>query len=235
MRVSSSELLGALKAARLFASEDVTTPSKNCVHLEVSTSALRIVATDGHTLWCCEISATDTPEDPPLAMAVAWDMPLSDVDELLRALVPGVEVNVLLSKRTIESKVFGPSAGPFPPYQNVLAYSVPPKCSSTPPDLAPEYIVRACEAFKHYGKGFAPEVPKKGTREEKDAIRVARQGFLSPSVSWRTGGEMDPAFFFSPKFPVAFALVMPRRAYDRKATAFETFFDRVRGNKSKAA
>jgi hypothetical protein len=67
MLVKAQEFVGALKAAELFASEDETRPHLNCVNVEAAGNTLRLVSTDGHTLWACEIAARETAADPSRA------------------------------------------------------------------------------------------------------------------------------------------------------------------------
>ncbi len=230
MFVKASELAGALKAARLFASQDGTRMHLCCVHIEATGSALRIVSTDGHTLWACEVPARDSAADPAPAHQTPWNIGLEDVDTITRALKasPG-EVEIFLPKHEVAGVVYPSASENFPPYSAVvpcLAAVVPGKFL---PEFAAEYVARCCEAFAFYSKGFAPEVPKRGlSKHEKIKARTTADAFLSPPIAWRVGAALDPALFYSPKFPGAFAIVMPRRGEDSTAVVVESFVERVR-------
>lgn len=58
---------------------------------------------------------------------------------------------------------------------------------------------------------------------------------MSPAIAWRVGEALDPAVFYSPKFPRAFAIVMPRKGEESTAVIVEDYIERVRGMKPKAA
>jgi hypothetical protein len=234
VRVTASELAGALKAAAMFACTDETRAHMNCVHVEAVGGALRLVASDGHTMWCCEVPAEDSASDPAPVHQTPWNVRLDDVDLIVRALKDAGEVEVSVAKREICGESFPNASEDFVPYAVVLPYALEQAPGKNLPEFAADYVARACEALAAYGKGFAPEVPKKGSKHDKEAARTARDGFLSPAVAWRIGGALDPAIFYSPKFPAAFALVMPRRG-DGGAPSIEAFFDRCRERKGRAA
>lgn len=212
MFVVGKELFGALRAARMFACEDETREGLNCVHLSAVGSALRVVATDGHTLWCCEIDARETAADQ-----TPWNVALDDVDRIVRELKDAgeVEVEISIAKRECLGTTGKQRTEHFPPYQDVIPR---PKPGGRPPEFALEYVARACEALRAYGKGLAPVV-KKGR---------SRATFCSPDITWRVGDKpCDPAVFFSPKFPRALAIVMPRRGDDTAGVSLEAFIDRM--------
>jgi len=228
--VQTRELVGALKAARLFASTDATRPNLNCVHVEAVDNALRVTSTDGHTLWCAEIPAQDS------APATAWNANLADVDIIVRELARGgtIEAEISLVKRQVHDLVFEQVSENFPPYSAVIPALKACEPGRYLPEFAAEYVSRACEAFRLYARGFAPTVPKLGTRSEKQKARDRLNAHLAPPIAWRIGGALDPAIFYSPKFPCALAIVMPRRGEDSTATGIENFVARVRVSKRAA-
>lgn len=240
MIVETKELIGALKAAAMFASTDETRPHMNAVHLEaVDGKALRLVATDGHTLWCCEISARETSADPAPAAQPSWNVPLADVHALLKALRDGdgPESTVLLGAREVDGIPRGSAADHFPPYTQLMPAVTTTIPGKVIPEFATNYVARACEALAFYGKGLAPELPKTGSKHEKDMARAKRDQFLTPPVAWAISGEYDPALFYSPKFPAALCIVMPRKGESPEAASIDAFVTRVRsgGRKAKAA
>lgn len=239
MRVKASELAGALKAAAMFACTDATRQHIHCIHIEAVGSALRLVATDGHTLWVCEVPAEDGAADPAPAHQAPWNLRLEDVDPILRALKAAVvEVDVLLPKHEIAGTVYPSACEDYAPYLAVLMNSVMLPPGKVHPEFAADYVKRCCEALAAYGKGFAPEVPKTGTKHEKEMARAERESFISPPISWRISGELDPMIVFSPKFPAAFAVVMPRRGNGGdNAEDIAGFLQRVHdsGRKGRAA
>jgi hypothetical protein len=239
MFVMAAEFVGALKAARMFASTDETRMHMCCVHVEATGSALRIVATDGHTLWCCEVPARDSAADPPPAYQKSWNLRLADVDAIAKTLKDALEIEVLLPKHEIAGVVYPSASEDFTRYKAVLPQAitaVASKPGKAIPEFASSYIARACEALAHYGRGFAPTVPAKGTKWEKQRAREERNQCIDPPVAWRTGAELDPALVYSPKFPSAFALVMPRRGEGSSAVPVQDFIDRVCSDaKTKAA
>jgi hypothetical protein len=215
MRVVGKEFIGALKAARLFVSEDPARESLHAVHLERTGGTLRVVATDGHTLWCCEVYAKETVDDPPPANAREWNVLPSDVDAILKAMplrsLGSLEIELSLEKHTVDGVEYAAGGERFCPYRNVI-----PALASQGekvPEFSSAYFARACEALALYGTGLAPIVPKKGSKHEIEAARGEREWYTEPSIAWRAGGEHDPVFVYSPKFPCAFALIMPRRAF----------------------
>lgn len=226
MLVSPREIAGALRASLLFASTDATRAHLNCIHVEAVGSALRFVATDGHTLWCCEIPAEDSAEDPAPAHQTPWNMRLEDATKIARS-ADGRESKINLAKREVDGYAYDSAGDAFARYDVVLPAAFTP--GKILPEFAGCYVARCCEAFALYGKGFAPEVPKKGTKWEKEQARIARQAHVAPPIAWRVSGELDPALFFSPKFPNAFAIVMPRRGDGLKgATIVDDFLAKVR-------
>ncbi len=236
MFVIARELVGALKAAKLFASEDETRPVMNSVHVEAVGSALRIVATDGHTLWCCEIPARESAADPPPLYQTPWNVGLDDVDAIVRALKDAGEAEIWISKRIVAGVEYAQRDEHFARYQNVVPTLAAMKPGAILPEFAAEYVARCCEAFAFYGKGLAPELLKTGSKYEKETARAHRDLYLTPPIAWRHGADLDPAIFFSPKFPCAFAIVMPRKGEGKKDVIIELFVDRVRTNvKTKAA
>jgi hypothetical protein len=234
VRVKAAELAGALKASAMFASTDKTRLHMNCVHIEATGSALRLVASDGHTLWCCEV-----PADPAPAHQMPWNVRLDDVETIARELKgqgvgPFGEIEIFPAKRQILGATYENASENFPPYASVLPAALEQAPVKQLPEFAAKYIARVCDALAAYGKGFAPELLKKGSKHEKEAARSARDGFLSPPIAWRVGGALDPAVFYSPKFPAAFALVMLRRG-DGGAPSIEAFFEQCRERKGRAA
>ncbi len=232
MFVMACELLGALKAARLFACEDETRTHMNSVHLEAAgTSALRLVATDGHTLWCCEIPARDSAADPAPAYQASWNMRLADVDAIVKGFKDHGEVELLLSQRSINGQPYEQRDEHFPVYANVIPAIVKAKQGKLLPEFAASYTARACEALTHYSRGFAPALLAKGSKQEKQASRDQRAQFADPPIAWCVGAELDPAIFYSPKFPCAFAIIMPRRGENLTISIVESFVNRVRMQK----
>jgi hypothetical protein len=226
--VSGRELLGALRAARLFASEDETRPHLNCVRLEEVESALRLVATDGHTLWCSEIPAVSAS-----APGAAWNVPHADTKKIVAdaAVYRYADIVLDLERRTINGgETHKQACEHFSPYQGVLPPVLPEAGGGRAiPDLDASYVTRTCEAFRHYGAGLAPPTLDRGTKAQKKESRDARRWYLSPSVTWRSFGDLEPVVFYSPKFPAAFAIVMPRRALGGESIA--PFLERVRRGK----
>jgi hypothetical protein len=234
--VMAREFIGALKAARLFASEDETRPVINAVHVEAVGSALRLVSTDGHTLWCCEISARDSAADPPPAYQTPWNVSLDDVDRIVRALKDAGEVELLLPQRKLAGVEYEQRSDDFAPYRAIVPATLDAKPTKDAPEFAAEYVARACEALALYGKGLAPAILKKGNKHDKERSRIEHDAFAQPPVSWRVDGKLDPAVVFSPKFPCAFAIVMPRRAMvDSTACSVEAFVERLRTDGRKVA
>lgn len=228
MFVIAREFVGALKAARLFASEDVTRPVLNCVQVEATGSALRIVSTDGHTLWCCEVPARDSAADPAPAYQTPWNISLKDVDSIAKSLKDSAEVEILLPKRTVAGVEYAQRVDQGVLYRAVVPCIAAMTTGKVLPEFAAEYVARCCSALTHYSKGFAPGLLKKGSKLEKEKARVGHDAFLSPPIAWRSAGELDPAIFYSPKFPSAFAIVMPRRGGGGTTAEVESFVERVR-------
>lgn len=227
MRVKTKELLGAVRAAMLFASTDTTRPHLNAVRFEAWETTLRLISTDGHTLWCCEVAAVS--HDAPGPMA-AWGLPLDDAEDLARYLKQldsdDVEVRIAADMCSVNGSIWGTKSRDFPQYLAMLAgHSLTP--DKAVPEFAAGYVARACEAFALYSKGHAPEVPTTGSKSDKEVARDARRHAADPPVTWLTGGELDPALFYSPKFPAAFALVMPRRGDRRERAAVAGFLERL--------
>jgi hypothetical protein len=230
MFVMAREFVGALKASRLFACTDETRFHMNCIRVEAVGSALRFTSTDGHTLWCCEVPARDSASDPAPIHQQSWNIALADVDAIAKALRDAVEVEVeiLLPKCTINGVVYERRGEDFVKYTNVIPSVVDTRPGETLPEFAAAYVARCCEALALYGRAFAPEVPVKGSKYEKNKARAERALFVDPPIAWRHGGELDPALFYSPKFPAAVALVMPRRGDGNKSVSVESFVGRVR-------
>lgn len=235
MIVKASEFVGALKAARLFACTDTTRMHMCCIHVEAVANALRFVSTDGHTLWCCEVPAQEFAADPAPAEQVSWNIRLEDVDAIARQLKELREVGVVLSKHQIEMTVYPSACEEFTRYAYVVPNVAAMKPGKAIPEFAASYVARCCEALALYGKGFAPEIPTKGTKQEKQSARTQRDQYVDPPIAWRTAGEYDPAIVWSPKFPAAFALVMPRRGQEISGVAVASFIERVRTEKPKTA
>lgn len=233
MLVMAKELVGALKAARLFACEDETRPVMNSVHLEATATALRLVSTDGHTLWCCEVPARDTAVDPAPVHQTSWNMRLEDVDAIVKGFKDHGEIELLLAPRTINGQAYPQRDEHFPIYANVIPAKAKP--GKLLPEFAASYTMRACEAFTHYSRGFAPELLAKGSKEEKKSARDQRALFMDPPIAWCVGGELDPALFYSPKFPCAFAIVRPRRGENLSVSIVDSFVNRVRSAPKAAA
>lgn len=230
MFVKASEFVGALKAARLFASTDKTRMHMCCVHIEAVGSALRIVATDGHTLWCCEVPAQDSASDPAPVHQTPWNLALESVDQIVKSLKDAGEIEILLPKHQIAGVVYPSACEDFARYASVLPVIAQTK-SKAIPEFAASYIARCCEALGHYSKGFAPAVPAKGSKHEKQLARDERNLYIDPPVAWHvTGGEYDLVIVYSPKLPCAFALVMPRRGNGSTEVPVADFIDRARSS-----
>lgn len=174
MFVMAKEFVGALKAAALFASTDETRLHMNCVHVEAVGGALRFTATDGHTLWSCEIEASDAATDPAPLYQTPWNVGLADVPRIAASLKDCDQVPLLLPSRTLNRVPYDQRAEDFARYCNVvpsLADAKPGKCL---PEFAVEYIARCCEAFTIYGKGMAPPLLTTGNKHEKQLARATR-------------------------------------------------------------
>ena len=232
MIVNAREFAGALKAARLFASSDETRPHLHCVHLAaIAPSAgaptLRIVATDGHTMWCCEVPARESSAD--IARPTPWNASIADVDQVIAMAKVASELEVLVGAPAVGGTLFKQACERFSPYGAVLPAVVGdhPDAGKLP-ELDPDYITRACKALALYGAGFAPPLLDRGTKQAKKDNRDARLRCMAPPVTWRSAGELDPVVVFSPRFPSAFALIMPRRGIESGAAGVQAFVERVR-------
>lgn len=178
----------------MFASQDETRTHMNCIHIEATGSALRFIATDGHTLFACEIDARDAAEDPAPLYQTPWNVSLDDADKIIRQLNGFGEISFSVSKRNVHGLEYAQQSEYFPKYENVVpqmpAYDAHGKVL---PEFAAEYVARCCEAFVHYGKGLAPELPKKGKKDDLNKARAARLGYVEPSIAWRVAGVLDPS------------------------------------------
>lgn len=215
MIVNAKEFAGLLKAARAFASKDTTRAFLNCLRLEAVDNALRVVATDGHTLFCAEIAATDVDDND----ASPWHMSLEDADTLIKRAKSYVTADLALTTHTAWGMTFRPrfkdDEAKFPPYTQVLpeSHELTSEASAGFLPYSAAYIARAADAFATLGAALHGR-----TR-------------LIP-VAWReTATKKDgckPLVVWSNAVPNAIAVIMPING-DLEEKQAAAFVDRVRG------
>ncbi len=220
MRVNGKHFAGAVKATLLFVSTDETRPHLNAIRFEIQTpekgeASLRLIATDGHRMFACEIAIHDV--DPKKFAAVdprGFLLARKDAALVVRAAAANGKLypdNMPLAFGLKDGTFAGVTVprveAQFPPYAQVLPdlATMIANPGKVPPAASATYFAETCEAFNIYGAAIAVTEPKKKGKPATSPDQA------NPSIVTLTSGEMDPIVFVSEALPRALAIVMPMR------------------------
>jgi len=159
--ITRGRLFAALKSVAPFMSDDPTRPHLASVLVELRSAppALRLVASDGHTL--ARVTVPVVGLERADAMPRGTLLAAADVKALIKALVHTRKtatqaVAITVAGRSIEVRVEGATHrytamdAQFPPYEQVVPPLAPRGTNAV--GINPRYLARACDAIAALGR-----------------------------------------------------------------------------------